>query len=135
MKKITKPKAILAALGLAAFAGLTVASATSLSLQANHDLAAGSSVTQSCQTGTIGVAFDTPVWAPATSKFTVSSTTLSAIEASCNGKNVKVVVANAAGTALATQTAVIAPTAGAQTFALGSAIPSDTVASINVVIY
>ncbi len=135
MKKITKPRVIVAALGLAALAGLTVASATSLSLQANHDLAAGASVTQSCQTGVIGVGFDTPAWAPGTQKFTVSSTTLSNIEASCNGKNAKIVVADATGAALAQQTAVIAPTAGAQSFALGAAIDSVAVASINVVIY
>lgn len=135
MKKITKPRAILASIGLAALGGLVVASAVSLSLQANHELAAGSSVTQSCQTGVIGVGFDTPAWSAGTQKFTVSAVSLTNIEATCDGKNVKVVVADATGASLGAVTTTIAPTAGAQSFALPSAVNSNTVASVNVVVY
>jgi hypothetical protein len=135
--KISKPKVILASVAALALTGFTAASATSLSLQSNNELAAGTSVTASCQQvadGAITVAFSTPTWDAVSQKFTVDAVNLGNISEECENFSAKVVVADASGTQLGTQPVTL-DDSGSAAFVLGSAVDSAAVGSVNVVVY
>lgn len=133
----SKIKVALASFAVLALGGFTAASATSLALQANNDLSAGTSVTASCQLasdGDITVAFSTPVWNASTQEFTVNAVNLGNISEECDGYTATVVVAENLGTQLGTQTVTL-DASGATTFALPAAVNAEAVASVSVVVY
>jgi len=127
-----------AAIGMGiALTGAAVASAVSLGIEANHDLAAGTSVTASCQpagaSNDIAVGFSTPTYVAASQTFTVNEVVLSNVLPACNGLEYQVVVADSAGASLGT----VNGTVGGATVnaALSGAVDTDDVASVSVVIY
>jgi len=129
-------RALLIGAGILTMSLLGVASAVSLGIEANNELGAGVSVTATCQPTTgaeIVVGFDTPTYVPATQGFTVSSVHLSSVDPDCTGNDIKIVVANAAGTAIGTYTGTVTGTTVSAT--LPAAIDSELVASVSVVIY
>lgn len=136
-KKVNKTSVALVIAGLTATVGFAVASAVSLGVSANNELAAGTSVTASCQPAGLGndivVGFDTPVYVPATQGFTVDSVELSNVDAACNGLAVQVVVADATGASLGSFTGTVG--GATVSAALPASVDSETVASVSVVIY
>ena len=128
-----------AALGLAAFAlaGIGVASAVALGIEANHDLGAGTSVTATCQPAGVGnditVGFSEPAYVAATTSFTVDDVVLDNIDAACVGFDYKVVVADSTGASLDEMTGTVA--GATETIPASAPIASDLVGSVSVVIY
>lgn len=95
--------------------GAVAASAASLGTLNASSLGTSTTVVASCQTsGTpITVSWDAPTYS--SNGYFVSGATLSGLDSACNGKNVKMVVANTGGTALTNGTATtstIVATAG-----------------------
>lgn len=124
----------IAGLGASAF---VVASAVDLGVEANNQLGAGVSITETCQPAgvdnDIAVAFGTPAYSAATKSFAVSNVSLSNLAAACNGLDVQVVVADADGDSLGSFAGVVGGTT--LTAPLTSAINSEEVATVSVVIY
>lgn len=122
-------------LGIALTAGLaSVASAVNLGVSANNELAAGTSVTSTCQptSGTpISVGYDVP--ALTSGNYTVSKVNLSAIAAACNGKNIKISVLDATNTKLADYTGTIGATTLSATLSVTAVV--SNVATVAITIY
>ena len=135
--KVTKFKVALAISSFAAASLFVVASAVSLGVTSNNQLAAGTSVTAACQPSgasqDIVVGFDTPTYVPATKKFNVGAVKLTNVAVACNTKKVQVVVANAAGASIGAYTGTISGTSLSAT--LPASVDSEAVASVSVVIY
>lgn len=134
--KISKTKLALITMGIIGATGLGVASAVNLGISANNELAAGTSVTATCQpagvSNDIDVAFSAPVYVPATQTFSVNQVILGNVAAACNTKNYDLVVANAAGASIGTATGVVSGTS--VTVTLPAAVDAALVASVSLVI-
>lgn len=113
------------------------ASAVALGIEANNELGAGVSITETCQPEGVGndiaVGFSTPTYVPADQTFEVAAAVLSNIDAACVGLDVQVVVADATGAELGAFDGVIGGTT--LTATLPAAVDSAEVASVAVVIY
>lgn len=137
--KSKKSKKAIVALSVAvlATAGLAVASAVALGINANNELGAGASITATCQPAGEGndivVGFSEPTYVAATQTFNVSAVELSNIDAACNGLAIKVVVADETGNPLGTVTNTVSGSTFTGT--LPASVDSAVVGSVNVVIY
>jgi len=132
-----KSKLLIAGLGVAAFAtvGLTVASAVALGIAANNELGAGTSVTATCQPvgDDIVVGFSEPAYVASTQTFDVDAVELSNIQATCDGLDIKVVVADTLGNSLGEVAGTVS--GATYTATLPAAVDSAEVGSVSVVIY
>jgi hypothetical protein len=113
------------------------ASAVALGIEANNELGAGVSITETCQpegvSNDIAVGFSTPNYVPVDQTFEVGAAVLSNIDAACNGLDVQVVVADATGAELGSYTGTIS--GASVTATLPAPVDSAEVASVAVVIY
>jgi len=132
-----KTKLTIAGLGIAVLAagGLSVASAVALGITANNELGAGTSVTATCQPvgDDIIVGFSEPTYVSGTQTFDVAAVELSNIQATCDGLDIKVVVADGTGAALGTVSGTVS--GSTYTATLPAAVDSAEVGSVSVVIY
>lgn len=109
-KKHTKRKYAAVALALVGVAGLSVASAATLTVDAANEVAIGTDTFSSCDTDGVTVDY---TYAQVGSGFEIDDITVGAIAAACNGEDIQVVLENSAGTELAAVSGSVA--AGAYT--------------------
>lgn len=132
-KKNNRRKGLAVALAVVGVAGLSLASASTLSLTANSNLQAGVQVLADCQPAAtpVVVEFDSPAWT--SGEFQVTSATISDVVAACAGLNYTFVVLDGS-TALATVTGIVPP-AGADIAASFSALDAADVDGFALTIY
>ncbi len=132
----------IAVAGGALVAGVFAASAASLGTLTATSLGTTANVVAACQTSLLGVNWGTSTYTGAGtatstsgSTFNVSAITLTGVAAPCIGKSLKVVVADASGASLATETGL--PTAASPTTSvtLSTAVDTKKIEQITVTIY
>ncbi|MGV1037752.1 MAG: hypothetical protein ACOYD0_12115 [Candidatus Nanopelagicales bacterium] len=132
----------IAVAGGALVAGVFAASAASLGPMTATSLGTTATVVATCQTTGLGVNWGTSVYAGAGtatdttgSTFNVPTLTLTGVAAPCVGKSLKVVVADAAGLSLATETGPTVAVSPTTTVTLSTAVDTKKVYQVTVTIY
>lgn len=111
--------------------GAVAASAATLGTLTPQSLGTSTAAVSGCQTGSLVVNWGAPTYG--TNSYTVAGATLGGINATCNSKNFKMTIANAAGTSLAEATGTTGVAGSvATTF---TAIDSAQVGNVTVTIY
>ncbi|MFN3865609.1 MAG: hypothetical protein ACK4MD_02720 [Demequina sp.] len=119
-KKHNKRKYAAVALALVGVAGLSVASAATLNVNAANEVAIGTATFAAChEAGDVAVSYTY-----SDTNYTFTNLTVSGIDAKCNGKAISVGLKNAAGGSLASLSGTVAD--GAFTKALPGSIPIAT---------
>ncbi|WP_062136253.1 hypothetical protein [Demequina aestuarii] len=98
-KKHNKRKFAAVALALVGVAGLSVASAATLTVDAGDEVAIGTDTFAACDTDGVTVDY---TYAPVGSAFQIADLSVGAIDTDCNGEDIQVVLSSSAGTELAT---------------------------------
>ncbi|MDN4480124.1 hypothetical protein [Demequina muriae] len=109
-KKHNKRKFAALALALVGVAGLSVASAATLTVDAANEVAIGTDTFAACDTDGVTVDY---TYAQVGTDFEIADLTVGAIDTGCNGEPISVVLENTAGTELASVSGSVA--AGAYT--------------------
>lgn len=148
MKKSVRNKVLLATGAGVAATGAIAASAASLGTITPQSLGTTANVVAACQSSGLGVTWSNgpgtyagagTATSTSGSTFTQDSLTISGVDANCNGKNMKVVLANSAGTAVATSNVVTAATGTTVVsntdWASGSPFDTKSVSQVTVTIY
>ena len=81
--------------------GAVAASAATLGSLTPQSLGSSSASVSGCQNGSLTVSWGAPTYSAAEPTYKVASATLGGINATCNSKNYRMTIANAAGTSLA----------------------------------
>lgn len=132
----------IAVAGGALVAGVFAASAASLGSLTASDLGTTANVVAACQTSGLGVNWGTSTYAGAGtatstsgSTYTVSAVDLTGVLAACNGQNVKVQLADAAGAAVPNGSGTGTATTGTTSITLAGAVDTKSVEQITVTIF
>jgi len=132
-KKNNRRKGLAVALAVVGIAGLSLASASQLTLSTSATLQAGVEDLAKCQgTTPVTVSFGEPTWSGATESFGVTSATFGNIAAACAGLNYKYVILDAGGDTLASDSSTIGGTSVAPTF---TSIDAADVEAVALTIY
>lgn len=127
-KKNNSRKALAVALGVIGIAGLSVASASQLTVTPSNEAQIGTNVFQSCDAD--GVTVD---YAYNSTTFNLTTLTVAGIDAACSGEPIQYSLKNAAGTVLTSGAATVA--GASSTFNITATIPVSTdLGDITVVI-
>lgn len=106
MKKGTR-KYVAAALAVAGVAGLSMAAASTLTVNTSKEVAIGSGTFAPCDADGVTVSYG---YAKSGANYLIKNVTVSGIDAACNGEKIALSLANAAGTQLATTTGTVSGT-------------------------
>jgi hypothetical protein len=136
--KKTHRKVVAVALGVLGVAGLSLASASTLNVNAGSNIQAGVDTVAACQGVTpVAAAFGAPTLTSGAYKTT--SVTLSGIVTACAGKSLKVAFLDSANTSVEssviTLPSVGSPTLAAQVVAVGAGMDSAALSKVAVTIF
>jgi hypothetical protein len=128
-------KGLAVALAVLGVAGLSLASASQLTLTGSPQLQAGVKDVAGCQSSSIAVAFTTPTIATGSTEYKSAGLTLTAFDAACTtaGAKFKVALLDSTGTVVQETTAANVVT-GAATVTLTTATPAN-IAKVAVTIF
>lgn len=132
----------IAVAGGALVAGVFAASAASLGTLTASDLGTTANVVAACQTSGLGVDWGTSTYAGAGtatstsgSTYTVTTVDLTGVDAACNGQDVKIQLASAAGTPVTNGAGTGTAATGTTTVTLAGPVDTKAVEQITVTIF
>src|SRR5690606_36592569 len=129
-KKNNRRKGLAVALAVVGVAGLSLASASQLTLNVNGSVQAGVEELSDCQVADVEVAFDAPAFAGGV--FGVAGAEFSAIYAACDGVDYTFVVLDSTDAVLATGTGTISGTSIDASF---TAVDAADIAKVGLSIF
>jgi len=106
VKKGTR-KYFAAAIAVAGIAGLSLAAASTLTVNTSKEVAIGSGTFAPCDSDGVTVAYG---YAKSGANYLIKNVTVSGIAATCSGEKIAISLANAAGTQLATTSGTVSGT-------------------------